>query len=377
MAAGFERTPSDESLFLAGHDQIVAAHDLRPGSDAGTRARIARTLALPLGYMSLPHGPPYTAWQGADGTLFLSMLPGTSRFQPLLTIEMRPDPDRITLVARWTSTDQVWAPLKYEEFRESLGGLLADRRGIPLAREATLKVLIDRGAQFGFPLAPVAGPPETLCGWVREEPSGAELTGWDRDPMLVDPSLDHFHALVHTPTRSALVPYRIQGSWPDEALRDLRQALDTLLPGRSIIRQLRHGCARLTVFLGVIDPIDSRRVRSPYEWNRAGSRSAQAVLDLCAVALARAKGTERGLKLDPPRPAAAAPQPDERTRTAFRRAENAMGNEEIVDATGDLERIEKVAGIEIRTRLLDSADIRGSDQLRRYVLTRESAEWSG
>jgi hypothetical protein len=371
-AAGFVRTPFDKPLLLHERDEIDAGRNLQPDADAGTRARVARTLARPLGYLELWHGPPYTAWRADETTVFLSMLPGTSPLQPLQSVEMQLAPDRIRLIARWTTDDEVWAPLRAEEYRQSLTGLMADRRCISLGREAALKVLIDRGAQFCFPVVPAAGPPEPLCGWRREGPGGRELSGWDRDPLLENPSFDHLWAVHHGPTRAAIVTYRIQGSWSDEALHDLAQACGTLLPGRQVIRQLYHGCARLAVFLDVVDPIDPRQLRSPHHVNEARSRSIWAVLDRCAAALARMRGRERGLILDPPDPADALPAPDDCARATFHRAEGAMGTAEFVSATDEWTKLHECTSINVRDRLLNPADIRSNDQLVNYVTTRET-----
>ena len=114
-----------------------------------------------------------------------------------------------------------------------------------------MRILDQRGVAFRFPVSETDGPPQTRCGWLKDDRTSAPDYGWFRDPRLIDPSVIVWQPLHHAPTGVAVVDHLVRGSWSDEALHELHDASEVLLPGRHAIPVIGHGSRRLTVYLGI------------------------------------------------------------------------------------------------------------------------------
>ena len=193
--------------------------------------------------------------------------------------------------------------------------------------------------------------PERRAAVISDDFWAGQRTGWDRDPRLIDPVIDHpFWALHHGPSGTALVLHVLRGGWSDAAIHELRRSFESALPGRHAARVLAFGTLRLNLFLGVVahdreDLADADEVLRRARW--AFDRT-----------VARSKGAE------PPGPGPdevqELPEPGGPTGLAFQLAEASMGAAEYVDvadgADPDFRRAEwaklhQTTGIDFRDRI--------------------------
>jgi hypothetical protein len=261
--------------------------------------------------------------------LFLSALPGViSPRQKTLEFELRERGPVLT--AEWTNNSDKWAPIGYEEFHAGVEGLMADRSGCSLGREAVILALKKRGAEFSFPIGP--GPSATaeeLCGWRKEQPRLSAFD-WDRNPHLTDPSIGVWVEAHHVPTGAVLLVFVLQGGWPNAALYDFRDALSALLPERTDIYILRAGAVRVSVYLCSSDPVG---------WV---SEETLHVADLSAsyinAAIARAVAALRNLPIPPVAPDSGLPELTGNEQHAFAVALSTLVDAEFPEATDDADR---------------------------------------
>jgi hypothetical protein len=282
---------------VIGDPELVRhCRELLEGSPA-ERWRLGKELATALQRASDRRlGPAYTAWRDTD-TIYLSCLPSVG-FYGLGhdTYEFVTSSDRssLRLQAVWYSTDPIWARVPYEEFHARVHGLIADRSGCDLDREAVILICRTRGGSFDFPVGPAANGPETLCEWLTAPPVSRTDLAWDRHPELVYAGFGYSGFLQHLGTGQVVLHVIVQGRWRTEAITDLRDALELMVPGRVSLFFVRFGCLRVEVLLG--DHASRRRA-----------------LHLTCAAIARAIATDDFYSLPSPDPAhsMSPPRPDE------------------------------------------------------------------
>ncbi len=329
LERGFRRVEHHRITEITDPDLVQRCRSLEVGTDLWTTVRLAQDLAR---YMSWRHkaylGPIYRCWRDMD-LLFLATLPGViSPGQKTLEFELRERGPVLT--AEWTNNADKWAPIGYEEFHAGVEGLMADRSGCSLGREAVILALKKRGAEFSFPIGP--GPSATaeeLCGWRKEQPRLSAFD-WDRNPHLTDPSIGVWVEAHHVPTGAVVLVFVFQGGWPNAALYDFRDALSTLLPERTDIYILRAGAVRVSVYLCSSDPLG---------W---ASQEALHVADLSAsftyAAIARAVAARRNLPIPPVAPNSGLPELTGNERRAFAVALSTLADAEYPEATDDTQR---------------------------------------
>ncbi|MFE5564806.1 TIR domain-containing protein [Amycolatopsis japonica] len=373
---GFDRSYLRELKVVENPHLVARCWELSPHADAGQRALLGRDLTREISYrLRLNSGPAYTAWRADERTVFLSALPGI-RHRPQTTRELRLFGDRIVVSAEWTATGPEWAPIPSGRvFAEHLSGLMADRKGCDMGREGTLKILIDRGARFDFPVGPPGAGPETLCRWRAEEPRDIAFD-LDRNPLLVGPAIDLFGTVYHVPTGTGMAVYRVQGGWSDPALHELHRACQALLPHRHVIKAIGYGVRRVCVYLGNIrsylEALDVRRETDDAHALRA--------MHLSAAVLARMLAKEREVPLGSPAEDSGLPKPPSNAWGSFLNAENELGDREYAPAedaaASDLRgavwtKLRQTTSIDVEVARFRFDEVVSNDELVRYVADRE------
>jgi hypothetical protein len=323
-APGFVRHTLDEpvSLFsLFGPDVRPRCLAFRPDAGQAERLGMATDLAATFRQGGAALGPVYTAWRHGQ-TLYVSLLPGADADQRTVEVSLAGGVDDVKMIAYWTPTEAGWCTVTPEEYRRVLSGWRPDRGGVNLGRERALRILDERGVAFRFPVSPTEGPPESQCGWRPDDRTGPPRYGWYRDPRLIDPSVIAWQPLHHAPTGAAVVDHLVRGSWSDEALRELEDAAEVLLPGRHAIPLFEHGSRRLTVYLGVFPGYVNNRSGAD---ERRDTDDVHRTPSLVRAVFGHVMATERGILLDGPSPVnrleVPAPWAAERFEEALRGAE--------------------------------------------------------
>lgn len=375
---GFDRSYFDELKTVTNRNLVARCWELSPHADAVQRAALAEDLVREIGYrLHLVLGPPYTAWRADERTVFLSALPSIA-FLPQTTVELRLYVDRIVLSAKWSATDDVWNPIPPEAFAEHLDGLMADRHGCNMDRETALKVVADRGAIFDFPAGPPGQSIEPMCQWRIEMPRDIAFD-LDRNPLLVGPQVAFFGTVHYKPTLTGMAIYRVQGTWSNEALHELHDAFEILLPRRHVIRSIRYGVRRISIYLCRV-----RGVHSSWETIRELTDTADVdrAMQLSAAALARMVAKERHVPLEPARSSGALHEPPDWAYADFLNAEEELDGREypapvdsasVVEAhQADWTKLRQSTEIDVESTAFRFEDVISNDELVRYVLEREA-----
>jgi hypothetical protein len=270
------------------------------------RARLARELSIYLNRRCKASlGVPYGAWR-ENNKVFLSALPEFDVAQKTLEFELKEPHDSLVLTAVWTTEDEKYSGIPYSAWQPAVKGLTADRADLDLDREVVIKILEDRGAQFGFPIVPSGDKPEKLCGWLQEEPP-PNFEEWSRDPRLVSGKITVWHSGYHRPSGVGILQFSLEGRWSATAFHTLTQTIHVLLPGRYQIYTVGHGLLRIAVLL-YDNPENKLSVDGGVMWAAVGR--------VYAV-LARMVAAIRGLPLPPPQDSSALPHLDPRTQSSF------------------------------------------------------------
>jgi hypothetical protein len=234
---GFVHTFYNGILEVRDPSLIERCAKLTEDADPMTRIRLGRDLKREVSFKhDVDGGATYTAWRMGD-SIYVSLLPTVADWKQLgqKTLEFDVRPSQTTLVGKWTSSAGPWGPIGLEEFKRHLEGLMADRSGCEIRREATLLILKARGARFQFPVAPTQGEAETWCGWRRERPRPTAYD-WDRNPLAEYGSIGVWQLAYHSPTQEGLLIFTFAGDWTNAAIQEFRDALQVLLPGRHHLR---------------------------------------------------------------------------------------------------------------------------------------------
>ncbi len=379
-APGFVRHAFDEPIpvfSLFGPDLRARSQVFSPQAGQAERLALVADLAGMFRDGGAPLGSGYTAWRDGQ-TLYVSLLP--SGYSGQRTIEVSLADGGLNAVANWAATDDAWGPVGPDEYRRVLSGWRPDRRGVNLGRERALRILDERGVAFRFPVSETDGPPQTRCGWLLDDRTSAPDYGWFRDPRLIDPSVIAWQPLHHAPTGVAVVDHLVRGSWSDEALHELHDASEVLLPGRHAIPVIGHGSRRLTVYLGVfsgyVNGLSSRD-------ERGDTGEIYRTLDLIRAMFGHMVARERGMLLDGPVPAYGLDLPPPWAADRFGEALRAMGQEEVI-SPADLAHQDEYHRAEwvklrqsenldeLRDELFGLDQLPDSDSLWRYV---NAYEW--
>jgi hypothetical protein len=294
IARGFRRVPYNKVLEVTDSDLVRRCQLLTPTADLWTCMRLAKDLSRNVIWRHrVDLGPIYRCWRSGD-RIFLSALPWM--FKPRQkTLEFLLRERGPVLIAKWVSDSDEWAPIGFDEFHTRLEGLMADRSGCPLDREAAILILRDRGAEFSFPIGPGSGGvAEELCEWRQEQPVLSAFD-WDRDPRLEYPSVGLWTAAHHSPTDVVMLVFNMIGRWSNAAMYEFRDALNTLLPARFDLRIIAEGNMRVTVYMcrkeRSIYSSDSDLTSVAYRYvNAAIARASAADNDIAIAPVAADKG---------------------------------------------------------------------------------------
>ena len=378
-APGSVRHAFDEPIpgvLLFGPDLRARSQVFSPQAGQAERLALVADLAGMFRDGGAPLGSGYTAWRDGQ-TLYVSLLP--SGYSGQRTIEVSLADGGLNAVANWaaTTTPGTRRP------RRIPPGAVRSAAG-PTRREprAGAGVAHPRRARRCVPLPGVRNrrAPQTRCGWLLDDRTSAPDYGWFRDPWLIDPSVIAWQPLHHAPTGVAVVDHLVRGSWSDEALHELHDASEVLLPGRHAIPVIGHGSRRLTVYLGVfsgyVNGLSSRD-------ERGDTGEIYRTLDLIRAMFGHMVARERGMLLDGPVPAYGLDLPPPWAADRFGEALRAMGQEEVI-SPADLAHQDEYHRAEwvklrqsenldeLRDELFGLDQLPDSDSLWRYV---NAYEW--
>jgi hypothetical protein len=140
-AEGFVRRPLEPEV-IGDAELVRRCGELLDGSPA-ERWHLGRELAAAVRRASDRRlGPAYTSWRDGD-TIYLSCLPSVGFYgldQGTYEFVTSSDRSSLRLQAVWQSSDPIWTRVSYEEFHARVNGLIADRSGCDLDREAVILI---------------------------------------------------------------------------------------------------------------------------------------------------------------------------------------------------------------------------------------------
>jgi hypothetical protein len=312
-AEGFVRQPVEPEV-IGDAELVRRCGELLVGSPV-ERWQLGREMAAAVRRASDRRlGPAYTSWRDGD-TIYLSCLPSVGFYgldQGTYEFVTSTDRSSLRLQAVWQSSDPIWTRVSYEEFHARVNGLIADRSGCDLDREAVILICGTRGGRFGFPVGPAANGPEPLCEWLSAPQVRRTDLGWDRHPELEYAGFGYSGFVQHPRTGQVVLHCIVQGRWRTEAITDLRDALELMLPGRVSLLFVRFGCLRVQVLLG-------------------DHTSRERALQLTCAAVGRAIVTDDFHSLPSPDPACSMSPPTQDEARVFATFLDAMGDAENPD----------------------------------------------
>ena len=270
-------------------------------------------------------GPAYTTWR-EGGTYYLSFLPGLGQSglgQRTYEFVTSVNPCSLRVQAIWQSPEPIWARVPFDEFHNGVQGLIADRSGCDLDREAVILICQQRGGTFDFPIGPPETGPETLCEWIAASPVSRTDLGWDRHPELELAGFGYSNFLLHSATGGAVLHVIVQGRWRTEAISALRETLQVMLPGRVSQVFVRFGCLRVDVFLGTVPAADGSGIIPA---------TLRAAIDRTCAAVARAIAADELYSLPAPDPAWSVPTPNSADAGVFAAVLDTLGDAENPDS---------------------------------------------
>lgn len=339
--AGFSRSVVSRDVRISEKDIIEGLDNIWPNSNPKLRYNFAREMGRYFGFkFRFGFGPVYTAWR-LNNRVFLSTLPNvgglSSPSQKTFEFELYGSTiKKLALVAEWIPVEPGWEMISSAEFHQNISGISADRSGCNMEREATIKVLEQRGVSFRFPVAPQAGAPERFCEWLQAEPAGL-LFDWDRNPHLVDPGLSVWNSIYHEESGEGILLFGVQGGWSNSALYSFEDTLDLLLPTRYVRTPLGSGLMRICVHLSHTPPrpmpLDDIRM---YKFD---TENVWPAVRKVYAAIGRMIAAEREIPVAPPKADGALPKLDAMQASLFERAVESLGSleypEKVKDYPGD------------------------------------------
>jgi hypothetical protein len=292
------------------------------------RSRLAGELVLYLNYQYCAKlGTPYGAWR-ENNKIYLSTLPSLDAPQRTLEFTLNPS-GVLNLIGVWSTKDERYAAIPDRAWQPAVKGLTADRADLDLHREVVIKILEDRGAEFGFPIVPQGSAPEKLCAWIAEEPP-TDFLNWSRDPRLVSGNIGPWQVAYHRPSGVGILQFSLHGRWTSLALQAFMEALRVFLPTRHRNYTVGPGNLRITVFLCEVPNGHSRQDEEFDLWPVA--------VDRVYAAIARLVAGTRGLPLPPPRDDSALPPLSFGDRSLFDWATQEQGESDYINLTDQAER---------------------------------------